>query len=126
MIRLAVRVAREHAETVLAELLELVPAGLEERRSGDDVEFVLYGAAGELPDVGEVQAAVQGALLDVSTSHIPDDWDERWRSFHTVLNVGRAPGSPAVGAGPAGRPGRGDRPGAGVRDRVASDDAARA
>ena len=52
VIRLAVRVARADAEAVLAELLELAPAGLEERQVGDDaIEYVLYGAPGELPDV---------------------------------------------------------------------------
>jgi ribosomal protein L11 methyltransferase len=50
MIRLAVRVARADAEAVLAELLELSPGGLEERElAGDAVEYVLYGAPGELP-----------------------------------------------------------------------------
>ena len=36
MIRLAVRVARAEAEVVLAELLELVPSGLEERDAGHE------------------------------------------------------------------------------------------
>jgi ribosomal protein L11 methyltransferase len=93
---MAVRVPRANAETVLAELLELVPAGLEEREAGDEVEFVLYGAAGELPDVGTIRAA---AGVEVSTSELPDDWDERWRSFHTALDVGglrvRPPWEPA-------------------------------
>ena len=40
MIRLALRVARGDAEAVLAELLELAPAGLEERELGDDARFV--------------------------------------------------------------------------------------
>ena len=58
MIRLAVRVARADAEAVLAELLELAPGGLEEREvGGDAVEYVLYGAPGELPDLGDVRAA---------------------------------------------------------------------
>ena len=52
VIRLAVRVARADAEAVLAELLELAPGGLEEREVGEDaVEYVLYGAPGELPDL---------------------------------------------------------------------------
>jgi ribosomal protein L11 methyltransferase len=89
VIRLAVRVAREHAEPVLAELLELVPGGLEEREvDAATVEYVLYGAAGELPELGAVRAAAGAALVDVSTSELPDDWDERWRSFHTALDVG--------------------------------------
>jgi ribosomal protein L11 methyltransferase len=93
---MAVRVPRADAEAVLAELLELVPAGLEERDAGDAVEYVLYGAAGELPDVGTIRAA---AGVEVSTSELPDDWDERWRSFHTALDVGplrvRPPWEPA-------------------------------
>ena len=99
MIRLAVRVARADAEAVLAELLELVPAGLEEREDGDAVEFVLYGASGELPELGELRAVVGEALVDVSSSELPDDWSDRWRSFHTALDVGalrvRPPWEPA-------------------------------
>ena len=89
MLRLAVRVAREHCEPVLAELLDLVPAGLEERDvDAATVEYVLYGAPGELPALGHVQAAAGGALVDVTTSELPDDWSQRWRSFHTALDVG--------------------------------------
>jgi ribosomal protein L11 methyltransferase len=89
LLRLAVRVAREHSEPVLAELLELVPAGLEEREVDTaTVEYVLYGAPGELPALGTVRAAAGGALVDVTTSELPDDWDERWRSFHAALDVG--------------------------------------
>ena len=60
MIQLAVRVEREHAELVLAELMAFAPGGLEERQAGEAIEYVLYGAAGELPDVGDVRAAVGG------------------------------------------------------------------
>ncbi len=89
MIRLAVRVAREHAEPVLAELLELSPGGLEERDvDAETVEYALYGAAGELPDVGEIRAAAAGALVDVSTSELADGWEERWREWHRPLDVG--------------------------------------
>jgi ribosomal protein L11 methyltransferase len=100
VIRLAVRVEREHAEPVLAELLELVPGGLEERDvDATTVEYVLYGAPGELPALPELRAVAGGALVDVSTSELPDDWDQRWRSFHTALDVGplrvRPPWEPA-------------------------------
>jgi ribosomal protein L11 methyltransferase len=89
VIRLAVRVARDHAEPVLAELLDLVPAGLEEREvDAGTVEYVLYGAAGELPALPDVRAAAGGALVDVSATELPDDWDERWRAFHRPLDVG--------------------------------------
>jgi ribosomal protein L11 methyltransferase len=87
VIRLAVRVARSQAEPVLAELLELVPAGLEERDvDADTVEYALYGAPGELPDVGALRAVAGGALVDVSTSEVPDGAD--WRDWHQPVDAG--------------------------------------
>jgi ribosomal protein L11 methyltransferase len=79
VIRLAVRVAREQAELVLAELAVLAPAGFEERDAGGLVEYAIYGAPGELPDLGEVRALVGDALVEVVTTEVPDDWEERWR-----------------------------------------------
>ena len=94
------RVARADAEAVLAELLELAPAGLEERDLGDAVEYVLYGAPGELPDLPDLHAAAGDALVEVSTSVIADDWDERWKAFHVPVEVGgvrvRPPWEPAT------------------------------
>jgi ribosomal protein L11 methyltransferase len=88
VIRLAVRVARADAETVLAELLELAPGGLEERElDADAVEYVLYGAPGELPALPDVRAAAGDALVEVSTSEIPDDWSERWKAYHRPVDV---------------------------------------
>jgi ribosomal protein L11 methyltransferase len=87
VIRLAVRVPRSHAEPVLAELLVLAPGGLEERDvDPGTVEYVLYGAAGELPDLGELRAAAGGALVDVSTSEVADG--SGWRDWHRPLDVG--------------------------------------
>jgi ribosomal protein L11 methyltransferase len=89
VIRLAVRVAREHAEIVTAELLALSPAGIEERDVDERlVELAIYGAPGELPELGELRAAAGDALVDVSASALPDDWDERWRRWHQPLAVG--------------------------------------
>ena len=87
MIRLAIRVDRAHAETVLAELLELAPGGLEEREDGDAVEYVIYGAPGEVPALPDVRAVAGGALVDVSTSEVPDDWSERWKAYHRPVDV---------------------------------------
>jgi len=88
MIRLAVRVARADADAVLAELLELSPGGLEEREiAGDAIEYVLYGAPGELPALPAVRAAAGTALVEVSTSEVPDDWAERWKAFHHPVDV---------------------------------------
>ena len=88
MIRLAIRVARDQAELVLAELAELAPAGLEERDiDADTVEYAIYGAPGELPPLPDLRAAAGGALVDVSTTELADDWDERWRTWHPAVVV---------------------------------------
>jgi ribosomal protein L11 methyltransferase len=88
LIRLAVRVARADAEAVLAELLELAPAGLEERELGTGaVEYVIYGAPGELPALPDLRAAAGDALVDVTSTEVPDDWGERWKAFHAPVDV---------------------------------------
>ena len=85
MIRLAVRVPRAAAEMVLAELLELVPGGLEETDVSDDiVEYALYGAAGELPDLPALEAAAGDTLVEVTTSEVADDWADRWKAWHAA------------------------------------------
>ena len=89
MLRLAVRVRREEAELVLAELLELAPAGVEEvSLGGGVVEYAVYGAPGELPALPALTAAAGSALVEVRTSAVADDWDSRWRSFHRPLVIG--------------------------------------
>jgi ribosomal protein L11 methyltransferase len=92
VIRLAVRVRREQAELVLAELLELVPGGVEERDDGDIVEYAVYGAAGELPELPALRAAAGAALVEVATSEVADDWAERWKVFHEPVEIGLARG----------------------------------
>ncbi len=86
MIRLAVRVRREHAELVLAELLELAPSGVEESAPADGVvEYAVYGAPGELPELPDLQAAAGDALVEIATSETADDWHERWKRFHRPI-----------------------------------------
>ncbi len=86
MLRLAVRVARAQSELVLAELLELAPSGVEEVALGDElVEYAVYGPPGELPSLPDLRAAAGGALVEVSTAEVADDWAERWREFHRPL-----------------------------------------
>ena len=89
MIRLALRVTRAEAEIALAELLALVPSGVEEVDLGDDrVEYAVYGAPGELPALPALQAAAGDALVEVATTEVPDDWADRWRAFHRPVLVG--------------------------------------
>ena len=118
MIRLAIRVQREHAELVLADLLELAPSGVEETEVGEDVvEYAVYGAPGELPELPDLRAAVGGALVDISTSELADDWSERWKRFHRPVLI-EAPASAAGipgGAAPAGCAPRGRPPALYVR-----------
>ena len=87
MIRLAVRCEPGYAEQVMANLLELAPNGLEEERGPDWVEFAIYGPPGEVPELGELQAAAGGALVDVTTTSVPDDWADRWADFHRPIEV---------------------------------------
>jgi ribosomal protein L11 methyltransferase len=88
VIRLALRVRSEQADAVLAELLELVPSGIEESDlEGGGVEYAIYGAPGELPVLPDLRAAVGDALVEISTSEIADDWSERWRDFHRPITI---------------------------------------
>ena len=99
MIRLAVRVPRERAEVVLAELLDLAPAGVEETELGDSlVEYAVYGPPGELPALPDLEALAGGQTVEISTSEVADDWQERWRDFHRPVLIEPPPAAPDVPA----------------------------
>lgn len=95
MIRLALRVARTDAEEVLADLLELAPAGVEEidlpAGGGGEaqVEYAVYGAPGELPEIPDLNALAGGVKVQISSSKVPDDWAERWKRFHRPVLIER-------------------------------------
>ena len=88
MIRLAVRCSPEQAEIVLAELTVLAPNGVEEERGPGYVEYAIYGGEGELPELGEIEAAAGDGLVEVVSTEVPDDWADRWQDFHKPLLVG--------------------------------------
>jgi ribosomal protein L11 methyltransferase len=88
LIRLAVRCSPELADRVLAELVELVPGGVEEERGPDWVEYAIYVPPGELPELPELRAAAGEGLVAVETTEVPDDWADRWRDFHRPVAVG--------------------------------------
>jgi ribosomal protein L11 methyltransferase len=88
VIRLAVRVRRQDAELVLAELLPLAPSGVEERElPGDVVEYAVYGPPGEVPELPDIRAAAGEALVEVVTEEVADDWHERWKAFHRPVTI---------------------------------------
>lgn len=105
VIRLALRVQRADAELVLADLLELAPSGVEEVElpapdgEAGPIEYVVYGAPGELPHLPDLRAAAGGALVEISTSEIPDDWSESWKQFHRPVLIE----APAMASPPARR-----------------------
>jgi ribosomal protein L11 methyltransferase len=78
---------------VLAALLELAPAGVEQVDGEGFVEYALYGAPGELPSFPEGEAEVGGVRVGVRGEAVPDDWAERWRRFHEPVLVAPPPGA---------------------------------
>lgn len=87
-VRLAVRCEPELADRVLAELLILAPSGLEETEGEGWVEYALYGAEGELPDLGELPGAVGDGVVAVRAEQVEDGWEDRWREHHRPVVVG--------------------------------------
>jgi ribosomal protein L11 methyltransferase len=73
---------------VLAALLELAPAGVEQVDGDGFVEYALYGAPGELPAFPEGEADVGGVRVRVRGEPVADDWAERWTRFHEPVLVG--------------------------------------
>lgn len=73
---------------MLAELTVLAPNGVEEERGPGYVEYAIYGGEGELPELGEVEAAAGDGLVEVVATEVPDDWADRWQDFHKPLLVG--------------------------------------
>ena len=86
MIRLTVRCRPGDAERVLAELLELVPGGVEEEHGEDWVEYSIYGPPGELPELPPLSA--DDGLLEITSTEVPDDWADSWRDFHEPVSIG--------------------------------------
>jgi ribosomal protein L11 methyltransferase len=72
---------------VLAELLELAPSGVEQVDGEGFVEFALYGAPGELPDLPPGAADIAGIHVQVSGTELDDDWADRWREFHQPILI---------------------------------------
>ena len=77
-----------------------MPEGVEEVQVGaGTVEYAVYGAPGELPSLPDLNAVAGEALVEVSTSHTADDWQERWKRFHRPVLI-QAPPQSATGSPP--------------------------
>ncbi len=81
LIRIAVRARGDEAEPVRARLLELAPAGLEERDADGVVELAVYLA-------GEAADAVLAELPGATFQPVEDGWEDAWRAFHQPVLVG--------------------------------------
>ena len=81
LIRIAVRARGDEAEPVRARLLQLAPAGLEERDADGVVELAVYLA-------GEAADAVLAELPGATFQPVEDGWEDAWRAFHQPVLVG--------------------------------------
>jgi ribosomal protein L11 methyltransferase len=81
LIRVAVRARGDEAEPLRARLLELAPAGLEERDAGGAVELAVYVAA-------EAADALLEELPGATVRPVEDGWEDAWRAFHLPVLVG--------------------------------------
>jgi ribosomal protein L11 methyltransferase len=61
---------------------------VEEDRGAGYVEYAIYGAPGELPALPDLEAVAADALVEVTSTEVPDDWGDRWQDFHRPLLVG--------------------------------------
>ncbi len=81
LLRVSVTVPPAEAERARAIMLELFPAGFEEREGPDGVELAAYtDPAGE----ERLWAAFGGARA----TEVEQGWEDRWRAFHRPVRVG--------------------------------------
>ncbi len=74
---------------MLAELVEIVPGGVEEEIGDGYVEYAIYGPPGEIPELPALEVAAGDGLVEILTTEIPDDWADRWRDFHEPVWIGK-------------------------------------
>jgi ribosomal protein L11 methyltransferase len=69
------------AEEARGRMLRLLPEGFEEVDRGDTLELAGY--------VGpEAELRVRAVFGDAVSEPVPEDWGERWRSFHRPVRIG--------------------------------------
>ena len=62
-------------------MLELVPEGFEERQRGPELELAAYTD-------GIIGARIARAFGAAQETEVPDDWADRWRTFHKPVRAG--------------------------------------
>ncbi len=72
---------------MLAELVQLAPGGVEQEEGPGYVEYAVYGAPGEIPQLPDLEAVIGDGIVDVTSSRVPSDWADRWQDFHKPLLV---------------------------------------
>jgi ribosomal protein L11 methyltransferase len=88
LVRLAIRVRAEQAETALANLLPLLADGVEERDLGGSVEYAVYLPEGELPPPEAIRSLGGEAVLGTITEPVPEDWERRYLAHLRAVRAG--------------------------------------
>jgi len=88
LVRLAIRVRKEQAETALANLLPLLAHGAEERDLGGSVEYAIYLPEGELPPPEAIRRLGGDAVLGTITEPVPEDWERRYLGHLRAVRAG--------------------------------------
>ena len=80
--RIALRPADDDVEARRVELLDLVPAGIEERTlPGGAVELAVYVDEGH-------RAALLDRFGEAEAAPVDDGWEDAWRTFHRPVQAG--------------------------------------
>lgn len=79
--RISILARGDDAEPLRARLLDLVPAGIEEREAGEALELAAYVPLDRVD-------AVVSELPDAVVSPVPAGWEDAWRSFHHPATAG--------------------------------------
>jgi ribosomal protein L11 methyltransferase len=74
-------VVAERAEEARAQLIALFPEGFEEVDRPDGLELAVYTD-------GRGEERLRAAFLQAAAIEVPDDWRDRWRTFHRGARIG--------------------------------------
>jgi ribosomal protein L11 methyltransferase len=80
--RVSVTVPLRRAEEARATMIELFPEGFEERDGDGGVELAAYTDAGGEERIWHIFGAANAADVEAG-------WEDRWRSFHRPVTIGR-------------------------------------